>query len=90
MQHYRETPLAEDDYEVRVTHGFALLRPQPFSVPNGQAAHNFRQAVRPLSDTKRHVFGGFRKCCYPLQRFDSDPERRFAISSMTICRSIDG
>ena len=73
MQHYRETPLGEEDYEVRVTHGFTLLRPQPFSVPNGQAARTFRQAVRPLSDTRRHVFSGFTKCCYPLQRFELRP-----------------
>jgi type III restriction enzyme len=25
------------------------------------------------------VFAGFRRCCYPLQKFDSDPERRFAV-----------
>jgi len=79
MQHYRETALGEKDFEVRVTHGFTLLRPQPFSVPNGQAARNFKQSVVPLSDTRRHVFGGFAKCCYPLQRFQSDPERRFAV-----------
>lgn len=79
MQHYRETPMGEDDYEVRVTHGYTLLRPQPFNVPNGQPARNFKQAVIPASDTKRHVFGGFAMCCYPLQRFDSDPERRFAV-----------
>jgi type III restriction enzyme len=78
MQHYRETALGEHDYEVRVTHGFTLLRPQPFSVPTGQAARNFKQAVMPLADTRRHIFGGFVKCCYPLQRFESDPERRFA------------
>jgi type III restriction enzyme len=79
MQHYRETALGEDDFEVRVTHGFTMLRPQPFSVPTGQAARSFRQAVMPLSDTRRHVFGGFANCCYPLQRFESDPERRFAV-----------
>jgi type III restriction enzyme len=79
MQHYRETALGEEDYEVRVTHGFTMLRPQPFSVPTGQAARSFKQAVMPLSDTRRHVFGGFAKCCYPLQRFDSDPERRFGV-----------
>jgi type III restriction enzyme len=79
MQHYRETALVEDDYEVRVTHGFTMLRPQPFSVPTGQAARNFTQAITPLSETRRHVFGGFAQCCYPLQRFESDPERRFAV-----------
>lgn len=79
MEHYRETVLGEEDYEARVTHGFTRLRPQPFAVPKGQAARNFKQALTPLSDTRRHVFGGFDRCCYPLQRFDSDPERRFAV-----------
>lgn len=78
MQHYRETPLGSDDYEVRVTHGFTMLRPQPFNVPKGQSARDFKQPITPASDTRRHVFAGFTKCCYPLQRFDSDPERRFA------------
>jgi type III restriction enzyme len=56
-----------------------MLRPQPFSLATGQAAQNFKQPVRPLSDTRRHIFGGFRKRCYWLQKFDSDPERRFAV-----------
>jgi type III restriction enzyme len=38
MQHYRETPLGEEDYEVRVTHGFTLLRSQPFTVPRAKHA----------------------------------------------------
>jgi type III restriction enzyme len=25
------------------------------------------------------LFGGFQKCLYPVQKFDSDPERRFAV-----------
>ena len=25
------------------------------------------------------LFGGFNKCLYPVQKFDSDPERRFAM-----------
>ena len=25
------------------------------------------------------LFGGFKKCLYPLQKFDSDTERRFAV-----------
>lgn len=79
MQHYAETPLGEEDYEVRVTRGFTLLQPQPFNVVPGQAVRDFRQAVTPASEIKRHVFAGFKKCCYSLQKFDSDPERRFAV-----------
>jgi type III restriction enzyme len=35
--------------------------------------------VTPASETRRQVFGYFKKCCYPLQKFDSDPERRLAV-----------
>lgn len=79
MNHYRETPLGEDDYKVTVTRGFMLLQAQAMNVPAGQRVRDFRQAVAPLSDTRKHVFGGFTKCCYPLQRFDADPERRLAV-----------
>lgn len=80
MNHYRETPLGEDDYEVVVTRGFILLQAQPLNVPQGQRARDFKQPVAPLSETRRHVFGGFKKCCYPIQKFDSDPERRLAVT----------
>jgi type III restriction enzyme len=79
MQHYFETPLAPDDYEVRVTRGFVLLQPQPMNVVPGQKARDFRAAVTPASETRRRVFAGFRRCCYLLQKFDSDPERRLAV-----------
>ncbi len=79
MQNYVETPLGEDDYEVRVTRGFTLLQAQPFNIIPGQRVRDFRQPVVPASDTKRQVFGAFKRCCYSLQKFDSDPERRFAL-----------
>jgi len=79
MNHYRETPLYEDDYKVTVTRGFMLLQAQPMNVPVGQRVRDFRHAVAPLSETRKHVFGGFAKCCYSLQKFDTDPERRLAV-----------
>lgn len=79
MNHYRETLLSEDDYEVTVTRGFMLLEGQSMNLPTGQRARDFTQAVAPLSETRKHVFSGFTKCCYPLQKFDTDPERRLAV-----------
>jgi type III restriction enzyme len=79
MHHYRETPLGEDDYQVTVTRGFTLLQAQAMNVPAGQRVRDFKQAAAPLSDTRKHVFGSFTKCCYPLQKFDTDPERRLAV-----------
>ena len=80
MNHYRETLLGEDDYEVTVTRGFMLLQAQPMNVPQGQRVRDFKHAVAPLSETRKHLFGGFKKCCYPLQKFDTDPERRLAVT----------
>ena len=80
MNHYRETPLGEDDYDVRITRGFMLLQAQPMNIVPGQRVRDFKQAIAPLSDTRKQIFGGFKKCCYSLQKFDSDPERRLAVT----------
>jgi type III restriction enzyme len=75
-RHYWETPT---DYRATVERGFQLLRPQASNVPNHNAVHDFRVPVVPAGDTKKNVFGGFRKCCYPYQRFQSGEEREFAV-----------
>jgi type III restriction enzyme len=75
-QHYWETPT---DYRATISRGFQLLRPQAFNVPNQEAVRDFKVPVVPAGDTKKQVFGGFRKCCYPYQRFQSGEEREFAV-----------
>jgi type III restriction enzyme len=75
-QHYWETPAT---YKARVTRGFTRLKPTPYSKEEGREIRDHKQAVTPLGDTRRHLFGGFAKCCYPIQRFQSDDERRFAV-----------
>ena len=75
-QHYWETPT---DYRATVSRGFQLLRPQAFNVPNQNSVRDFKVPVVPAGDTKKQVFGGFRKCCYPSQRFQSGEEREFAV-----------
>jgi hypothetical protein len=61
------------------TCGVQLLRPQAFNVPNDRAIRPFRQPVVPARDSRKHVFSGFQKCCYPYQRFQSNEEREFAV-----------
>ena len=75
MVHYFETPTG---YKADVSRGFTSLRPQNFSSPIEKPL-DFRSAVTPLSDTRKYVFGGFGKCCFHFQRFDSDPERQLAV-----------
>ena len=38
----------------------------------------FRHSVKKKSDIPKMLFGAFNKCLYSIQKFQSDPERRFA------------
>jgi len=68
-------------YEAHVTKGFRTLRPNNYTTGADQAVRDFRT---PIPDGEKHrigsmLFGGFQKCLYSMQKFDSDPERRFAV-----------
>jgi type III restriction enzyme len=76
MQHYDETPTS---YRVRVERGFQSLKKQNLSNPTGRPFQDFRTPVKPLADTRRYTFTGFKKCCYLQQAFQSNDERRFAV-----------
>ena len=75
-RHYWETPA---EYRATVTRGFTRLKPTPYGNETGRKIRDFRNAVSPLSETRRTLFRGFARCCYPFQRFQSDDERRFAV-----------
>lgn len=66
-------------YEVQVSRGFTELRPCNYTVTAGQPAHHFRETLSEVGRIKQMLFGGFSRCLYPLQKFDSDTERRFAV-----------
>jgi type III restriction enzyme len=67
------------EYAVQVSRGFTELKPCNYTATAGQTAHHFRETVLDPSRIKQMLFGGFERCLYPLQKFDSDTERRFAI-----------
>ena len=76
MKHYEETPT---QYQARVSKGYQMLEPPRFKVTDPKVVRDFRAAVSPASDTRRHVFDGFKRCACPRQSFQSDEERRFAV-----------
>jgi type III restriction enzyme len=67
------------NYRVTVTAAFENLRPQTFDGSSQETVRDFRQAPERLSDIKRFIFGGFKKCCYQMAKFDSDTERKMAV-----------
>ncbi|MEI8570970.1 type III restriction endonuclease subunit R [Methylomonas sp. LW13] len=67
------------EYEVKVSRGFTELKPCNYTATAGQTSQHYRETVTETSRIKQMLFGGFARCLYPLQKFDSDTERRFAI-----------
>lgn len=67
------------EYEVEVHGGYTPLKPCAYSVSAGQTVTNYRDTVLDKSKIKRILFGQFSRCLYPLQKFDSDTERRFSV-----------
>ncbi|MGQ2978113.1 MAG: DEAD/DEAH box helicase family protein [Polaromonas sp.] len=66
-------------YVVEVSRGFTALKESTYSVGANQQVRDYRDTVDEPSRIKQMVFGKFAKCLYPLQKFDSDTERRFAV-----------
>lgn len=67
------------DYEVHVSSGFNVLRISAFNAPEDETPRPFRQPVDEKKNIRSMLFGGFGKCLFPVQKFDSDTERRFAV-----------
>jgi len=67
------------EYEVEVRSGFTTLKECSYTAAQGQDVKSYRDTVTEVSKIKQMLFGGFKKCLYPIQKFDSDTERRFAI-----------
>lgn len=67
------------EYEVEVRSGFTTLKECSYTAAQGQDIKSYRDTVTEVSKIKQMLFGGFKKCLYPIQKFDSDTERRFAV-----------
>ena len=75
--HYQEG--ADEGYEATVHRGWTELRPCAYTTAAGESPRDFRLAPTDLSRIGTYLFGGFRKCLYPVQKFDSNPERILSV-----------
>jgi type III restriction enzyme len=76
MEHFWEKAAG---YEVKVSRGFTQLKPCNYTASATSPMKSYRETVEDKGLIKKLLFGGFEKCLYPLQKFDSDSERRFAV-----------
>ncbi len=71
---------ADEGYEVSVSRGYQTFTDTSYSADGDEKLRNVHQ---PLATGERDriggmLFGGFARCSYPVQKFNSDSERMFA------------
>jgi type III restriction enzyme len=67
------------DYEVVVSRGFTELKPSAFTTSASEPPLDFRTPPTDKSNMAKYLFGGFMKCLYPVQKFQSDAERKMSV-----------
>lgn len=67
------------DYEVVISKGFTELKESAYTAKENEARVDFRQTVEDKSHIAQLLFSGFQRCLYPVQKFQSDAERKLAI-----------
>lgn len=76
QDHFWETA---SSYHVEVSKSFVPLKEPHYTVAQDIPVQSIRNTPTGKIPIKRLVYGGFSKCLFELQKFDSDTERRFAI-----------
>lgn len=66
-------------YTVKVTRGFTTLCESAFTAPADQPVQDVHVPPANASRIAQLVYGGFQRCLYAVQKFQSDTERKLAI-----------
>lgn len=65
-------------YQEPVVYPFARIEPHNFSKYTADKIHHFTETITPTNMISTKVFGGFKKACHNLYKFDSKAEKDFA------------
>lgn len=76
QDHYWEDAV---DYEVKISKGFTELRQSAYTVSSQESTLDYRRSPDDKSNMSKYLFGGFSRCLYPVQKFQSEPERKLAV-----------
>jgi type III restriction enzyme len=76
QQHYWEE---SGPLDVRISKGFTELKPSAYTASASDPILDFHHAPADKSNMAKYLFGGFKRCLYPVQKFQSDSERKLAL-----------
>ncbi len=66
-------------YEVKISKGFTELKPSAYSYAVAEPPADYWISPQDKSNMGRYLFGGFQRYLYPVQKFESDAERKLAV-----------
>ncbi len=64
-------------YEVVIKKSFSELKPTAYTI--SEKPLDFHVSPADKSNMAKYLFGGFKRCLYPVQKFQSEPERILAV-----------
>jgi len=67
------------DYEVVVSKGYTEFKPSAYTYSVNEPTADYKVSPADKSNMAKYVFGGFKRCLYPVQKFDSEAERVLAV-----------
>ena len=64
---------------MKISKGFTELKQSAYTCSAQEPPADYRVAPADKSNMAKYLFGGFKRCLYPVQKFDSDSERKLAV-----------
>lgn len=66
------------DYRVNISRGFTSLKECAYTATEATCL-DYRHPPEDKSNMRKYLFGGFSRCLYPVQKFDTNTERMLAV-----------
>ena len=66
-------------YQVVIRGGFSALKDGAYTAPATETVRDFRTPPTDKSNMAKYLFGGFGRCLYTVEKFQSDSERKLAV-----------
>ena len=76
QEHYWEKA---SGYEVKSSNSFTKLKERAYTASASNPILDFRQPPADKSNMGKYLFGGFQRCLYREEKFQSDAERKLAV-----------
>jgi type III restriction enzyme len=76
QEHYWEETTG---YDVVIKKGFTELKSTAYTISADQPLIDFHVSPADKSNMAKYLFEGFERCLYPVQKFQSNPERLLAV-----------